>query len=172
MTSEHIAAIYAELKGMSVIAPHTPQMGFSFYAERVAEARIIQDRLGDLIIMVNKDTARVRVATRTLKEIARLQGTTHDVRTADQLGSLANEADDLKYVAESLAIKAQLIRHSILDIRLVLTIMEAQIKLGEVAPVAKAAKPQVSGPDTSESAMMVERFLDSDARGTPTTHKH
>lgn len=165
MTVDQIAAIYAELKEISLV-PLDPQLGFTFYADQVVIARRAQDRIGDMMIAVNRDTARVRVALRSLKEIARLGGSVTGDRVVEQISQLENEADDLKFAARSLQLKAILVRQSVFDIRLHMQVMETRLKLGEVAP-PEAVKQTNSGSDTSESAMMVERFLNTETRGAP-----
>jgi hypothetical protein len=171
LTSAQIADIYTELNEMTVLVHQQPQLGFTYYADFIAAARIKQERLGDLTILVNRHRAEVRVKLRCVRELKQLDPTNELVR---EFAALENEFDELRYLADSLDVKSKLVRNSMFDVRLLLQIMESQLKLGEVQPPSEEpiagasveeetrAHEHIATSGTSESARMADEFLTSE----------
>lgn len=132
MEAAKIAATYEEIGQMEVHLPKNPQLGMAFYKELLASCREYQDRVGDLTIAVYRDYARVKIQTRALKKSIQLAGATEAMPIRDQLLALEDESDGLRYLLESLRVKKANLFGAANDIRLTVTIIEDQIKLGEV----------------------------------------
>lgn len=129
------------------------------------ECRQKQDRINDLLLKVNQEHSGVRRALRFQKaaiEIAEKGRQSDELKT--QLRDLEDQDDDLRYLGEIVKAKQSNLRMTSSDLRLLCSIVDQRIKLGEIRPSrhggkaeTSPAKPEVQKPPaTRESQVPVE----------------
>lgn len=156
---------------MSVVLPQSPQLGFEFYRELLTSVRAHQDRVGDLIIEVNRDFARVKITQRGTRKQIEIAGPAQAGPFRDTLLKIEDEADELRYLLDSLRMKKSNLSGASSDIRLTVSVMESQVKLGEVRkpgdrPTAEHGKTQHRPPVGAGTVTNVEDLVETFAETT------
>lgn len=139
MNRDEIARIYEELDTALVplAMPHDTlaAKGIGYFYEKMMEVRRQQDRTSSLAIRVGAELSRLRKRMRALKAAAALSGTSEQGdRIRTELSVVEDELDDVKALSEAVENRRGNLRQTGSDIRLMMAMIESQIKLGEVLP--------------------------------------
>lgn len=158
MTRERVLEIYRELENLVVPVEKDPTLGLTYLREKMVDCRHGQDRIGTLLLEVNRDFSRVRQALRARKTaftLAKSAGQTQildDLR--NQLNQVEDEFDDLRLLQQVIESRASNMKMTSSDIRLLVSVVETQMKLGEI----RADRPspfrtnRVDGPPSNVSS--------------------
>lgn len=145
MNSEEIQKMYQELETLTVKLERSPQRGLSYLHEKMLECREKQDRVGDLLLKVNRVRAGIRRSIRGLKAAIEISAVGEN---AQQLSEVRNELrtwedqeDEVRYLSEVILSKQSNLRMTSSDIRLLCSVVEQQIKAGEIVPRRHEGNP-------------------------------
>lgn len=141
MEESRVKEIYAALEDMKVVLPQNPQLGFEFYRDLLAQVRGHQDAVSDFIIEANKDFARVKIQIRGIKKSIQLAGPAQAGPYHEKYLSLEDEGENLKYLLDSVRMKKSNLAGASSDIRLTVSVMESQIKIGEIGKPKPGERP-------------------------------
>jgi hypothetical protein len=133
--SGQIQQYYEILEDLKVPLDKSPQRGLAYLRERMIECREKQDRVTDLLAEVRKPYAAIRTQVRNLKASVELAKNTPEIaplRTA--LYEWADLDDEVRYLTDVIKAKASNLKMTSSDIRLLYSVVEQQLKLGEVQP--------------------------------------
>jgi len=102
------------------------------------DCRTKQDRVTDLLLRVNRERSGVRTAIRNLKAQIEVIGNDSEHASLPQLKtdlrSYEDQEDEFRYLTEVITAKQSNLRMTSSDIRLLCSVVEHQIRLGEITP--------------------------------------
>lgn len=136
LTKERISQLYSELETLSVPLEKNPQRGLQYLREKIVECRTMQDRAADMLIQVRKLHPAVRTAVRNYKGMLHLMEQL-DPRRAEvntSLSEVQDQDDEIRYLVEVIKAKQSNLKMTSSDIRLLYSVVEQQLKLGEIQP--------------------------------------
>lgn len=135
MTPAQVTQIYQELETLAVPLKQDPQLGLQYLRECLMECRRKQDRISELLVQVNRDVSDVRGNVRAFRasvDVAR--GAPELPALKADLAMWVAREDHLKYLLISVRLRRENLRATSADIRLMVSVIEQQLKLGEVQP--------------------------------------
>lgn len=141
----NIDQVYQELDLLSVALEMTPELGPTHLREKLLECRRKQDRISKVLVDVNREfsSARARVrALQALVDVAR--GNSDSPTLKAELRGARDVEDQLRYCERAVRLRRENLRATSSDIRLLVNVIEQQIKLGEVQPPPKAGPREVN----------------------------
>lgn len=135
MTPAMVGEIYEELNQLSVPLIQSPELGLGYYRERLVECRQKQDRISEILVRINRELSVARGGARALRLSVEIAG------RGKQAGALRTELepfldteDTLKYLLAAARLRRENLRATSSDIRLMVNVIEQQLKLGEIQP--------------------------------------
>lgn len=136
LTKERISRLYEELETLSVPLEKNPQRGLQYLREKIVECRQKQDRVVDLLVQVRKLHPAVRTSVRNLKAMLHVLQPNDDRRpdVISQLSDVQDQDDEIRYLVEVIHAKRTNLSMTSSDIRLLYSVVEQQLKLGEIQP--------------------------------------
>lgn len=136
LTDQTISKIYAELETLSVHLEQNPQRGLQYLNDKILECRRAMDRCTDLLTQVRRLHPGIRTSVRNLKAQLRLVGTNAQLAAElnEQLSTSQDQDDEIRYLVEVIKARLSNLTRTNSDIRLLWSVVELQIKLGEIQP--------------------------------------
>jgi len=132
MTKDEISGAYDELAKMFVELVNEPERGLPYIRERLVLCRVMQDRLGELRLTVNREQSVVMERLLTKQFLHELQAT--DAKGKQELEELERSKQALGYLTRAIKDQQQHLSRTAMDIRLLHEITKDQIKRGEIDP--------------------------------------
>lgn len=147
MTHETVQAIYRELDSLSVNLKQSPELGLMYYRERLLECRQKQDRISEILVLINRELSVARSSARALTASVEVvgQGEAASMVRRElkrELQPFTDTEDILKYLLSAARLRRENLRATSSDIRLMVNIIEQQLKLGEVQPPKESSRRQ------------------------------
>lgn len=141
MTPERVTTIYAELDTLAVTLEQRPELGSVYLLERLMECRRKQDRISEILVLINRELSVTRCAARTLRASIDVIGRSKDtILLRAELQPYVDDEDTLKYLLASVRLRRENLRATSSDIRVMVNVVDQLRKLGEVQPPPE--KPQ------------------------------
>lgn len=135
VSKETIKQIYDELETLSVPLEKNPQRGLSYLKEKMLECRGKQDRVTDLLARVAQLHPAIRTRVRNLKAaVNAAEGSPEVAELHAELNDAKDQDDEIRMLMEVVKAKKSNLTMTSSDIRLLYSIVEQQLKLGEVTP--------------------------------------
>jgi hypothetical protein len=143
MTKDEIQNLYHQLETLSVRVERNSQRGLGYLADRMMECRQKQDQATDILLKVNRAHATARTSAKSIKSqisiidsLPEQQRAEHGSLTElkERLNVWESEEDELRFLGEVVRAKISNLKMTSSDIRLLCSVVEQQIRLGEIQP--------------------------------------
>lgn len=164
LTSDEIQAAYDELSTMYVKLDASPERGLGYIRERLTLARAMQDRVGELRLKASCALTKVLEAQLLAQQMQLVEPSKAN---KDKIAKLEVQKQRHAMLVKMIAVQAQLLARTAMDIRLLKDLTTEQIKRGEIDPnespgLVKAVTPAdiAAGADVKAetTATMVEKM--------------
>lgn len=131
LTSDEIQAAYDELGKMYVKLDASPERGLGYIRDRLTLARAMQDRVGELRLKASIALTKVQEAQLVAQQ---LQLVDPSKETKAKIAELEVQKQRHAMLVKMIAVQAQLLSRTAMDIRLLKDLTTEQIKRGEIDP--------------------------------------
>lgn len=131
MTPDEIGQVYGELEQMFVPLEMSPERGLTYIRERLTMVRAMADRVAEIRLKVSRALSTVLEDHLVAQQIHEVQPTPDSKRRVKELEILKQRHTML---TKMVAMQAQVLSRTSLDIRLLADITKEQIKRGEINP--------------------------------------
>ena len=138
MNADEIAAVYQELGDATLRLDFQVERGPQYLLEQLQECRRKQDQISQLQVRIQRELAGVKRARRAARALVALnqrhpESAAFETAKAD-LEQAENQYDELTALRDAVAVARGTLRATDSDIRLSASLVDMQMKLGQVRP--------------------------------------